>query len=110
VTEPSFTIFVFLRALPAWLSLARDERRIIGDAAMDSAIRDSGVTVRYFDAEAFAGFCSDISMFEAKDLRAFYAVMERLRDSPLFATPLFELVQIIPTVENGYRHFDQHAA
>jgi transposase InsO family protein len=53
--------------------------------------------------------CSDISLFESDDLIAFYAVMERLRDSVLFAKPYFELVQIVPAIEEGFQHYEQSA-
>ena len=104
--QPRFIIFVFLRALPAWLSLSHAQRNEIGSAALTQALTDETVTLRHFDAEAFTGFCSDVSVFEATDLMAFYFVMERLRDSPLFATPYFEVIQIVPAIEDGFRHFE----
>ena len=107
---PNFTIFVLLRALPDWLALTRDQRRHVGEAALLTALKGSGVTLRHFDTEAFTAFCSDISVFEADDMTKFYAVMERLRDSPLFATPYFDLVQILPAIEDGFRHFEQTSA
>jgi hypothetical protein len=105
--KPCFTIFVLLRALPSWLSLSRSRRDEIGSAAVASALKDNDVTLRHFDAEAFTGFCSDVSVFEASDMMGFYFVMERLRDTPLFAQPYFELIQIVPAIEDGFRQFEQ---
>ncbi|WP_296580686.1 darcynin family protein [Xanthobacter sp.] len=102
----SFTIFVLLRALPAWLSLSRSRRNEIASAAMAHAFTDAAVTLRHFDAEAFTAVCSDVSVFETSDLAAFYFTMERLRDTPLFAAPYFELVHIIPAIEDGFRRFE----
>ena len=102
-----FTIFVHLRALPQWLALPRSERNSLSESAMDSALTTPCVTMRHFDAEAFTAACSDICVFEAPDLRQFYQVMERLRDSALFSVPYFELVQIIPSLQDGYRWFEQ---
>ncbi|WP_274609289.1 darcynin family protein [Mesorhizobium sp. L-8-3] len=51
-----------------------------------------------------------MAMFEADDLISFHFVMERLRDSAFFAEPYFELVQIIPAVEDGFRYFENTAA
>jgi Darcynin, domain of unknown function len=109
MTKPRFTIFVFLRALPAWLALPREQRRALAEANVAAALKGSGVALRHFDAEAFTAICSDISLFEADDLIAFYAVMERLRDSVLFTKPYFELVQIIPAIEDGFQHYEQTA-
>jgi hypothetical protein len=36
--------------------------------------------------------------------------MERLRDTDLFAKPYFEIVNIIPAIEDGFRAFEQSAA
>ena len=102
-----FTIFVHLRALPAWLRLPRGERSTISETAMASALLTPQVSMRHFDAEAFTAACSDVCVFEATDLQQFYQVMERLRDSALFATPYFELVQILPSLQDGYRWFEQ---
>ena len=102
-----FSVFVFLRALPSWLSLARAQRNDIAAAATSDALGDGPVRLRHFDAEGFSGFCSDISVFETDDLTAFYFVMERLQDSPLFTKPYFELVQIVPAIEDGFRAFEQ---
>ena len=62
------------------------------------------------DAEAFTAQCSDVAVFETPDLPTFYRAVERLRDSALFTTPYFELVQILPSIENGFRHFEQSEA
>jgi hypothetical protein len=110
MSSSRFTLFVLLRALPAWLALPRARRDAIGSTAVAQALAGQPVTLRHFDAEAFTAQCSDVSLFETDDLRAFYAVMERLRDSPLFAHPYFELVQIIPAIEDGFRQFEATAA
>ena len=109
-SSPRFTVFVLVRALPAWLSLPRDRRNEIGADAIAKALGDDKVALRHFDAEAFSSFCSDISVFETADLAAFYFVMERLRDSQLFAKPYFELIQILPAIEGGFRRFEQAGA
>ncbi len=108
--QPSFTIFVLLRALPSWLALSRIQRREIGETAMKVALGGTNVTHRHYDAEAFSAFCSDIAAFQTDDLNAFNTAMERLRDSPIFALPHFELIAIIPAIEDGYRHFEQMEA
>ncbi len=107
---PPFTIFMLLRALPAWLALPRPQRNTIAESAMAHALKEGTVSVRHFDAEAFTAQCSDVAVFETPDLPSFYRAVERLRDSALFTTPYFELVQILPSIENGFRHFEQSEA
>ncbi|MHC1479167.1 darcynin family protein [Frateuria aurantia] len=106
----SYTIFVLLKTLPAWLTLPRAQRHAVADAAFAEALVDGQVHVRHFDAEAFSAVCTDVAVFETEQLTAFYFVMERLRDSPLFAHPYFELVQIIPSIADGFHLFEAHAA
>ena len=101
-----WAIFVHLRTTPAWLTLTRPERSRIAGEAFARALPDDRVTLRYFDAEAFSGRCTDVAMFETQDLAAYYFAIERLRDSPLFATPYFEIVDIIPTLEDGFQAFE----
>jgi len=36
-----------------------------------------------------------------------WLAIERLRDSPLFAVPYFELIDILPALEDGYLDIEQ---
>ncbi|HZG28574.1 Darcynin, protein of unknown function [Ensifer adhaerens] len=105
-----FTIFMLLEALPSWLSLDRTARGKIAEEALGSSLSGFNVTHRHYDAEAFSGRCSDISVFETDDLPAYYYVIERLRDSAFFAVPYFRVIDIIPTIAEGYRDFEDHEA
>lgn len=107
--KPRLTVFVLLKALPSWLCLSRSERHRIGTEALRTALGKGPVTLRHFDAEAFSGMCSDVAVFEAEDALAFHMVMESLRDTPLFAAPHFEVVQVIPAIEDGFRHYERQA-
>ncbi len=100
------TVFLLLRALPAWLALDREARDAIAGQALEEALADGKVSMRFFDAEAFSGACSDVAMFEADDPGQWYFAFERLRDSALFATPYFEVINIIPAYEDGHRQFE----
>ncbi len=101
-----FAVFMLIKALPSWLSLQRDERARIAEAAFADALSGGCVKFRHFDAEAFSGRASDVALFETEDLNAYYFAVERLRDSPIFAHPYFEVVDIIPSIEDGYRAFE----
>ncbi len=59
-----------------------------------------------FDAEAFTSKCTDVAMFQTEDLKKYYFVIEKLRDSILITHPYFEIVEIIPTIEDGFREFE----
>ena len=105
MTEPSdhpeLTVFILVKALPAWLSAPRAERRRIGAAAA------SGLPAfRQFDCEAFSAMCSDIWMFAAPSAAALHATIERLKDTPLFAEPYFELVALLPSLEDGWKAYE----
>jgi len=49
-------------------------------------------------------------MIQAGDLTAYYDFIETLRDSPMFTVPYFRVVRIIPTIEDGFRQFEDRAA
>lgn len=104
--------FVLLRALPAWLALSREARKALADEHMGEALaRSEGrLTMRYFDAEAFSSPCSDVMMVETQDPMQHHFFMERLRDSPLFSVPYFEVLNIVPTIEDGYQVYEASLA
>jgi hypothetical protein len=106
MAKSAYTIFMALRARPEWLRLSREERSDIAEKAMATALDGLPVRIRHFDAEAFSAVCSDVSLFETDDLEAYYFAIERLRDSAIFSKPYFEVVAIIPAMENGYRNFE----
>ncbi|WP_277620422.1 darcynin family protein [Chromobacterium sphagni] len=66
--------------------------------------------MRWFDAEAFTGRCSDIALFETKSIKDFYYLIDALRDSKIGTEPYFEFLDIIPAVENGFREYDAQLA
>ena len=97
------TIFLLLRANPSWLKLTRDQRVRIAEHGLGSHFSQPGMQMRHFDAEAFHARISDIAVIEADDLQTYYFAIEALRDSPLIADGYFELVEIIPSYENGFK-------
>jgi hypothetical protein len=106
-SEPAvapLTLFVLIKALPSFLSLSHGERRDIAETV--AASLPKGLMVRQFDCEAFSAMCSDIWMLENTNPTEANDTFERLRDSPIFAKPYFELVAILPAIENGWRRFE----
>lgn len=103
-----YTFFVLLRATPAWLRLSREQRRAQAAEHLEPLLAPGqGVRLRHFDAEAFSAACSDVMMVETDDPAHHYVFMERLRDSPMITVPYFEVVQIIPAIEDGYIAFER---
>lgn len=97
------TLFILVRALPAWLQLSREKRQQI---ARQSAPQNK-VSIRQFDCEAFSAICSDIWMVTAGSAAELNTVMERLRDTPLFAHPYFAFVAILPAIEDGWKAYNE---
>jgi hypothetical protein len=103
----TWTIFVTLNATPQWLQHPPEERDRIASECLSEVMVDGRVSMRFFDAEALCGTCSDVAVFETTDMMAYYFTMERLRNTALISAPYFEVVSIIPAVENGFRLFRQ---
>lgn len=111
-TPPTLTFFILLSALPAWLSLSREARSTAWQTPdIAAALADPDrLRLRFFDAEAFSAMCSDVLIVEAADIDAHNDFMEAVRDSPVFARPYFDLVAIIPALEEGFRRYEARAA
>lgn len=105
----NYVFFILLQATPAWLALPRQRRRALADQHLAPVLQahEGRLTMRYFDAEAFTAQCSDVMMTQTQDPKHHYFFMEQLRDSPLISTPYFEVVQIIPTIEEGYQQYEK---
>lgn len=103
---PSLTFFMLLRSSPAWLALTRADRSAFVDDTMKPILgRYREVALRFYDAEAFSGRATDVAVFETRDLRAYYFLIEALRDTPLLGLPYFEVLEIIPAIENGHLEY-----
>ena len=107
----NYTFFILLRATPAWLSLPRARRRSLADAHLGPILEglQGKLQMRFFDAEAFTSLCSDVVMTQTTDPKHHYFFMEGLRDSPLIAHPYFEVVHIVPAIEEGYKAYEESA-
>ncbi|MFO1080422.1 MAG: darcynin family protein [Reyranellaceae bacterium] len=102
-----YTFFMLLRSQPDWLRLARAERRrFVADEIAPLLTRHPEVRLRFYDAEAFSGRCTDVAVFETADLAAYRFLVDGLRDTPFFSHPYFTVVDIVPAVEDGYVEYD----
>jgi hypothetical protein len=106
-----YAFFVMVTATSKWLQLARPERARLAEAHLIAPVRDRpGLSLRYFDAEAFSARCSDVMMLETDDPASYYYFIEALRDSPLISESYFELVEILPTIEEGFKAYEADLA
>src|SRR5689334_8436721 len=101
--SPHYVTIVMMSTLPAWLALSSVEREAFNKATIEPIIARymPRVTVRFMDAEAFTGRCTDIALFETDDLQQYYFLMEELRDTPLFTKPYFAVNEILVGLEGG---------
>lgn len=99
------TVFLLLFAAPEWLKLDRSKRDEIAARALKHAFPDQGVSIRFYDAEAFNARYSDVAVLEGSTAEAIYFAMERLRDTELITQRYFLVREIIPAFENGHRVF-----
>ena len=97
-----YVIFMLVRALPAWLALAPNDRFGYVDRVIRPILADHpNVRLRFFDSEAFNAHISDVMMWESDDLTAYSSLIEALRET-LFWDHYFQVIEIMPSVENGF--------
>lgn len=104
MTQTPYTIVMMLTATPTWLGLPREERRAFRTTVIQPLLEQyaARVHVRFYDAEAFAAQCSDFAIFTTPDLKAYYFLMEALRDTAMFTVPYFVVNEVLIGLENGY--------
>jgi len=49
----------------------------------------------------------EVAAWRTDDLQAWSFLIEALRDSAFFAEPYFDLLDIIPAIEDGWRAYDR---
>lgn len=104
-----YTIFMLIEATPAWLALPPPERfGFVRTTVGPIMAAHPEVTLRYFDAEAYTARCSDVIMWQTRDLARYQSVIENLRET-LFWNHYFIVREIIPTIEDGFaNHYHEN--
>ncbi|MFE7194523.1 darcynin family protein [Kitasatospora sp. NPDC057541] len=94
---------------PAWLNLPREERGALEAAHIHPVFGKYAdrVKARFFDAEAFHTTFTDFALLETEDLKAYYFLVEELRDSPLVAQGYLVLNDIHIGIEDGFQEFER---
>ena len=65
------------------------------------------IASRYGYGEIATPMDTDIAVFETTDLQAYTFLIDGLRDTAFFSEPYFDVVDIVPAVEDGYRDYDR---
>jgi hypothetical protein len=92
-----YTFFMLLRSAADWLKLGRAEQQRFPAEHVQPV----------YDTEAFSGRCTDIAVFETADLQAYTFLIDGLRDTAFFSHPYFEVLDIVPAIEEGYAVYDR---
>lgn len=101
------TLFMLLASQASWLQLSRKARRdFIAAEVAPILARYPAVRLRFFDSEAFSGRCTDIAVWETRDLKSYSFLIDALRDTAFFTAPYFVVVDIIPALEDSYADYD----
>ncbi len=106
--ESSHTIFMMVRTTAAWLHLTPKARfAFLGSDIVPILAAYPQVRMRFFDSESYNARVSDVILWETADLDSYRSVIDRLRETA-FWTTYFEVVEIVPAVENDYaRHYER---
>ena len=108
MSEPVLTFFMSLRSQPSWLAFTRQQRAdYIDEHVRPIFARWPQVRMRFYDAEAFSGRCTDMAVFQTADLRAYGFLVDALRDIAFFGLPYFEVLDVIPALEDGYVDYNE---
>jgi hypothetical protein len=98
------TFFMLLKATAHWRALDTDAQRGVFDDALTTVFNGyPELRMSRFNAGAFHGRCSHVIVWEliaGADVCQYVAAVEALHAQPFFATPLFEIIDVIPGVED----------
>jgi hypothetical protein len=102
MTDQTFTIFMQVRTTPAWLAKPPERRfAFLGEVIEPILKRHPSVRMRFFDTELYSADVTDVIVWETKMLKDYQAIVEALRETPFWGQ-YFEVVSILPGVENAY--------
>ncbi|UBM59662.1 hypothetical protein LAG90_03235 [Marinilongibacter aquaticus] len=104
----TFTVVLLMQASPKWLSLSRENRAEFTANEIKPIFDKLAQTVhvRLFDSEYFNAQYSDFMLIETDNLEHYQELIERLRDTKIYAEPYFEIKEIIVGQENRFADFD----
>jgi hypothetical protein len=103
-----FTIFMLMQTQQPWLALKPEERfQFLEQTVKPILKKHPEVSLRFYDSEFYNSRVSDVAVWETTNLKAYNALIEDLRETAFWGK-YFEIVEIIPSVENAYAdHYEK---
>ena len=96
--------FMLLKATPHWRALDADDQRDVFDAALMTVFNGyPELRMIRYSAGAVHGRCTHVIVWElldGADAWQYEAAVEALHAQAFFARPLFEIVDVIPGIED----------
>ena len=101
MTDAPMTVFMLVRATPAWLALTPNDRfAFFAREIVPRIAAHPQVRMRFYDSEFYNARVSDVLAWEVADRHAYELVVEGLRETAWWGG-YFEVVEILPAVENA---------
>ena len=98
------TFFMLLKATTHWHALDADAQRAVFDEALMTVFNGyPELRMSRFNAGAFHGRCTHVivwTLTDGADAWQYEAAVEALHARRFFAAPLFEIMDVIPAVED----------
>jgi hypothetical protein len=100
--ELSQVYFMLVKTTNTWLQISVQERFEFKENVITPILKKfPSVKMRFFDSEAFSGHVTDVLMWETSNVLKYQFLIEELRET-LFWGTYFEVVEIIPAIEDGH--------
>jgi hypothetical protein len=101
--RPAITVFMLVKTSPEWLGFTVEERfRQLGQHVQPILKKHAAsVRLRFYDVEFYSARVTDLWVWEAVSHHAYQILVEDLRETP-FWDRYFDIVEILPGVENAY--------
>jgi Darcynin, domain of unknown function len=94
--------FMLVKTTTTWLQIPTKGRfEFLAEKIAPILKKYPTVRMRFFDSEAFSGHFTDVLMWETAVVKDYQFLVEELRET-LFWGTYFEVVEIIPAIENAY--------
>jgi hypothetical protein len=104
--ELNHAYFMLVKTTNTWLQFSVKERfKFLEETIAPILQKHPAVAMRFFDSEAFSGRYTDVLLWETSDVQDYQSLVEDLR-STLFWGTYFEIIEIIPAIENAYALFN----
>jgi hypothetical protein len=103
--ELKHTFFMLVKTTSIWLQISPKERFEFLEKTISPILKKyPSVQMRFFDSEAFSGRFTDVLMWETAKIQEYQFLIENLRET-LFWGTYFEIVEIVPAIENAYANY-----